>query len=54
MSRKRYPEEFKMEAVKQVTDRRQPALGLASRLLRSQFPFLRSVPALILESQTNC
>ena len=32
MSSKRYPEEFKVEAVKQVTDRGHPAAEVASRL----------------------
>jgi transposase len=32
MSSKRYPEEFKIEAVKQVTDRGHPAAEVASRL----------------------
>lgn len=32
MSSKRYPEEFKIEAVKQVTDRGHPGSEVASRL----------------------
>jgi transposase len=32
MSSKRYPEEFKIEAVKQVTDRRRPAKEVATAL----------------------
>ena len=32
MSSKRYPEEFRVEAVKQVTDRGHPAAEVASRL----------------------
>ena len=32
MSGKRYPEEFKIEAVKQVTDRRYKDSGVAKRL----------------------
>jgi transposase len=32
MSSKRYPEEFKIEAVKQVTDRGHPAAEVATRL----------------------
>lgn len=36
MSSKRYPEEFKIEAVKQVTERRYPVSEVAGRLGVSQ------------------
>jgi transposase len=36
MSNKRYPEEFKIEAVKQVTERKHPVAEVASRLGVSQ------------------
>ena len=36
MSNKRYPEEFKIEAVKQVTERQHPVAEVASRLGVSQ------------------
>ncbi|KXS31764.1 MAG: hypothetical protein AWT59_2100 [Candidatus Gallionella acididurans] len=32
MSSKRYPEEFKIEAVKQISDKRYPISEVASRL----------------------
>jgi transposase-like protein len=32
MSSKRYPEEFKIEAVKQITENRHPVAKVASRL----------------------
>ena len=49
MSSKRYPEEFKIEAVKQVTDRGYPAAEVASRLgvsLKSMYDWVKaySVP----------
>lgn len=36
MSSKRYPEEFKIEAVKQITEKRYPISEVASRLRVSQ------------------
>ena len=36
MSSKRYAEEFKMEAVKQITERRYPVAGVSARLGVSQ------------------
>jgi transposase len=36
MSNKRYPEEFKIEAVKQITENRYPIVEVASRLGVSQ------------------
>ena len=36
MSSKRYPEEFKIEAVKQITEKRYPTVEVASRLGVSQ------------------
>ncbi len=36
MSSKRYPEEFKIEAVKQITEKRYPVAEVASRLGVSQ------------------
>ncbi len=40
MSSKRYPEEFKIEAVKQVTDRGHPAAEVATRLGGGSLPTL--------------
>ncbi|SEO30749.1 transposase [Nitrosospira multiformis] len=36
MSSKRYPEEFKIETVKQITERRHPVAEVASRIGVSQ------------------
>jgi transposase len=44
MSSKRYPEEFKIEAVKQVTERGYPASEVASRLgisLKSMYDWVK-------------
>lgn len=56
MSNKRFPEEFKIEAVKQITEKRYPVVEVASRLGVSQhslyawvIPFnsIRAAPAVV-------
>ena len=43
MSSKRYPEEFKLEAVKQISERGHAVADVASRIGVSQLSFLGSV-----------
>lgn len=41
MSSKRYPEEFKIEAVKQITERGYPVAEVATRIGVSQYSMLK-------------